>query len=58
MTSKNIIKVTKNHLVIDAMKIVLKHRIGRLPVVDEDNNNRTLGMIDKQALIQPFINLL
>jgi CBS domain-containing protein len=46
MTSKNIIKVTKNHLVIDAIKIMLKHRIGRLPVVDEDNNNRTLGMID------------
>jgi CBS domain-containing protein len=58
MTSKNIIKVTKNHLVIDAIKIMLKHRIGRLPVVDEDNNNRTLGMIDKKALIQPFINLL
>jgi CBS domain-containing membrane protein len=57
MTSKNIIKVTKNHLVIDAIKIMLKHKIGRLPVMDDDNN-KTLGMIDKQALIQPFINLL
>jgi len=57
MTSKNIIKITKNNLIIDAIKVMLRYRIGRLPVID-DENNRILGMIDKQALIQPLINLL
>jgi len=58
MMTKNLVKMTKNNLIIDVIKIMLKHKIGRLPIVDENNPNKALGMIDKQTLIQYLINLL
>jgi len=48
--NKNVIYVKKNIVVIEAARLLLKYRISRLPIVDDDE--KYIGYIDRKNLIR------
>lgn len=54
--SKKLVTINENQLLEDAASLMLKHDIGCLPVVD--NNDELVGIITQNDLFRAFLDLL
>ncbi len=53
--SRNVVTVTPKHSVAEAMRILIRHDIGRLPVVD---NDRVIGIISRSDAMIYYYDLI
>lgn len=53
--SRNVVTVTPRHSVADAMRILIRHDIGRLPVVD---NDKVIGIISRSDAMIYYYDLI
>ena len=54
--NERVMAVTPNTPLTEAAKIILKHHIGALPVVNKERN--VVGIITETDLLQEFVNLV
>ncbi|MBW1990461.1 MAG: CBS domain-containing protein [Deltaproteobacteria bacterium] len=54
--TKNVVTLSVSHTVQDALLLIQSHKVGALPVVDEDN--RLLGIVSVRDLLASFISVM
>ncbi len=56
IVTKNLITISKDTLIPDCLKLMYKHKIKRLPVIDSNNGN-LIGIITSYDIIAAFNTL-
>ena len=52
--SRNLVVVTPDQTLADAALLMARHKVGRLPVVDQEDHGKLLGLVSRSDVLRAY----